>query len=301
MVQHLVKLFLGSSALAPTSATREQLLSSVRAALPPAGRVDDFTHPGDPRDPAELSVLFATPGNAPRRATLLFIHGKGGCGAEWRPDALRALRLGYNVLIPDLRCHPPSTGRHVTYGLLEKIDLLLVIEETARRHGIDPGRFGIDACSMGTLVALQLAAGSETINALWLQSPFGDLPAMAIHYVHRATALPERFVRWPTRMALAEIERSTGLALSTLDPIAAAARVTCPAVVIHGESDKLVPIRFAPAIFDALGGPKEFWRVPRCGHCHHADEPQALRGAEYVRRWTAFFQTNLPPLLSSRR
>ena len=155
---------------------------------------------------------------------------------------------------------------------------------------------------MGTLVALQLAAersGSahEGVRALWLQSPFGDLPAMAVHYVHRATALPERLVRWPTLLALGEIERTTGLELGSVDPIAAAARVTCPTMVVHGESDKLVPIRFAPAVFAALAGEKEFWRVRRCGHCHHPDEPQALRRAEYARRWSTFFFTHVNPAL----
>jgi pimeloyl-ACP methyl ester carboxylesterase len=123
---------------------------------------------------------------------------------------------------------------------------------------------------------------------------------MAVHYVHRATALPERLVRWPTLLALGEIERTTGLELSSVDPIAAAARVTCPTMVIHGESDKLVPIRFAPAVYEALAGPKEFWRVRRCGHCHHPDEPQALRRAEYASRWSEFFATHLPPTMGAK-
>lgn len=297
-----MKLFLGSSALGPTSATRCDLLEGVRAAAGPRGVVDEFTHAGDPRDTAALAALFASPGEPARRATVLFLHGKGGCGAEWRPDAVRALRLGYNILIPELRCHPPSTGTTITYGLLEKVDLALLLEEVRRRHAIDPARLGIDACSMGTLVALQLVAertGPERpgARALWLQSPFGDLPAMAVHYVHRATALPVRFVRWPTLLALGEIERTTGLELSSVDPIAAASKVTCPTMVIHGESDKLVPIRFAPAVFEALAGPKELWRVKRCGHCHHPDEPQALRRAEYASRWSVFFSTHLPPRL----
>jgi pimeloyl-ACP methyl ester carboxylesterase len=73
----------------------------------------------------------------------------------------------------------------------------------------------------------------------------------------------------------------------------AARRVACPAVVVHGEDDDLVPIRFAPRVYEALAGEKSFWRVPRCGHCHHADEPQAVVRAEYERRWTEFFQLRL--------
>jgi pimeloyl-ACP methyl ester carboxylesterase len=75
--------------------------------------------------------------------------------------------------------------------------------------------------------------------------------------------------------------------------VRAARRVTCPTVVVHGEDDGLVPIRFALRVYEALAGEKTFWRVPRCGHCHHADEPQALSRAEYEKRWTEFFHPRL--------
>ena len=74
-----------------------------------------------------------------------------------------------------------------------------------------------------------------------------------------------------------------------MDPVAAARKVTCPAVVVHGESDELVPVGFSQRVYDALAGEKTLWRVPACGHCHHADEPQAVLAGEYERRWTTFF------------
>ena len=40
---------------------------------------------------------------------------------------------------------------------------------------------------------------------------------------------------------------------------------------------------------------RTLWLVPRCGHCHHADEPSGLRTAEYRRRWSRFFSRALPP------
>ena len=70
-------------------------------------------------------------------------------------------------------------------------------------------------------------------------------------------------------------------------------RVTCPTVVVHGENDGLVPIRFSPRLYVALAGEKSYWRVPRCGPCHHPDEPQAVARAEYERRWTEFFLPRL--------
>ncbi|MCM3875731.1 MAG: alpha/beta hydrolase, partial [Thermoanaerobaculia bacterium] len=242
--------------------------------------------------PARLSVHFATPGRPETRGTVLFLHGKGGCGAEWTPDTVRALGLGFNVLVPELRGHPPSTGARITYGILETVDLERLLELAAARFGVKRARLGIDGCSMGALLALHLAAAAPPA-ALWLQAPFADMKEMAAHYLHRATGLPAFLFALPVRILVRRIARTEGLDLSQADPVRAARRVTCPTVVVHGEEDGLVPIRFAPRVYEALAGEKTFWRVPRCGHCHHADEPQALRQAEYERRWTEFFRPRL--------
>ncbi len=233
-------------------------------------------------------TLFGSPGRPETRATLLFLHGKGGSAAEWTRDAVRALRLGFNVLVPALRGHPPSTGARITYGIRETNDLLLLLDLARARFGVTASRLGIDGCSMGSLLALQLAA-ARTPAALWLQAPFGDLDAMAVHYLHRATGLPRILLEGPVRLLVRRIRKTEGLDLSRADPVATAARVTCPTTVVHGEADALVPIRFSPRLYEALAGPKTFWRVPACGHCHHADEPQAVVPEEYERRWTEFF------------
>ena len=256
-----------------------------------AGVVETLVHDGDPEEPARLVTLFASPGRPATRGTLLFLHGKGGGGAEWTKDAVRALKLGFNVLVPELRGHPPSTGARITCGIRETNDLLLLLDLVKARFGVEAARLGIDGCSMGSLLALQLAA-ARTPAALWLQSPFGDLRAMAVHYLHRATGLPRVLLEGPVRLLVRRIEKTERLDLSRADPVAAARRVTCPTTVVHGETDALVPIRFSPRLYEALAGPKTFWRVPACGHCHHADEPQAVLPGEYERRWTEFFLSN---------
>jgi pimeloyl-ACP methyl ester carboxylesterase len=290
----LERLLLSPNGLAPANATLESLLEAARDAAGRGGTVTEVEVDGDPREPARIHAVFASPGAPARRPTLVFIHGKGGRGAEWRVDAARALRLGYNALVPDLRGHAPSTGERVTYGLLEKVDLALLVAECARRFRVDPARLGVDACSAGCLVALRYAAEERTA-ALWLQAPFGALRSMAVQYAGRATGLPRILLDLPMRAALRNLERRNPiLVLDELDPVAAARRVTCPTVIVHGVCDALVPLRFSPPVFEALAGEKELWKVPRCGHCHHPDEPQTIAKREYVERWTAFFARNLP-------
>jgi pimeloyl-ACP methyl ester carboxylesterase len=290
----LSDLLLSAKGLAPCGATPGAFLASVREAAGARGLVSQLEVDGDAREPARIHAVFASPGAPESRATLLFLHGKGGRGAEWRRDAVRALGLGYNVLVPDLRGHAPSTGERITYGILERVDLEFLVAEAARRWRLDAARVGVDACSAGCLVALQYVARSGAA-ALWLQAPFATLPEMAMEYAYRATGVPRVLLALPMRLALRELERGDGLlVLDDLDPIAAARKVTCPTTVVHGDSDALVPSAFSDPLFAALAGEKELWRVPRCGHCHHPDEPQAIVNKEYVARWTAFFGRHLP-------
>ncbi|MGE5347628.1 MAG: alpha/beta hydrolase [Acidithiobacillales bacterium] len=268
---------------------------ALREAAGPGGLAATFEHDGDPEEPVRLVAHIALPGTPGRRPTVLFLHGKGGFAAEWRRDALRALRLGYNVHLPELRGHAPSGGDRITYGLREASDLRLLVAEAARRFRIDPRRLGLDGASLGALLALRMAEGNPAVRALWLRSPFGDISGMAAQYVARATGLPRLLFALPARLAVALAGRTSGLPLSGLEPVLVARRVTCPAVVVHGEADELVPVSFSRPLFEALGGEKELWIVPRAGHEHHPDEPSGLHAAAYGRRWETFFRASLPP------
>src|SRR5262249_32660445 len=139
----LARRLLSPRGLAPPPDRYAELRAALEAA---AESVSDLRHPGSARLPAELSLNFASPGGAAARPTILFLHGKGGNASEWAGDAVRALRLGYNVLIPDLRGHGKSGGEFFTLGYLEKEDLSQAIDTVRTRFAIDPERLGIHSC-----------------------------------------------------------------------------------------------------------------------------------------------------------
>ncbi len=265
--------------------------------------VANLRHRGSPRLPVELSSTFASPGGPERRPTLVFLHGKGGNASEWVPDALRAIGLGYNVLLPDLRAHGRSGGTIFTLGLLEKEDLALTLAAAQESFDIDTDRIGIHSCSAGSSVALEFAAGRPGIRAIWLESPFAEPREMARHYLSRATKVPAPLLaltaHWAIARAVARVRRELGVGpseggLDLLDPVAAAARVTAAVLLVHGEDDRLVPPRFTRRLAAALPPRSAVWNVAGAGHCHHPDEPAATAKLAYARRWEEFFTTYLP-------
>jgi len=288
--------------LTPAKAEREELIGELRRV---ASVVIDHRYAGNPRSPAALAVIFASPGEAQKRSTILFLHGKGGCSTEWRPDALRALGLGYNVLLPDLRGHSPSEGDFVTYGFLEKDDLARLMDSATERFGVDTSRLGIHACSAGCTVALEFAADRPGIAAVWLESPYADLKEMARHYLSVSTGVPRWLLSMTTRLAISRVAARIRRELHAVDPLASLARIDPVAAIsrvrgrlylVHGNRDWLVPPRFAARLEAALPAGAIVWKVEGAGHCHHDDEAEKVAKKEYVERWSRFFETNLPPV-----
>ncbi len=250
-----------------------------------------------------LAAIYAAPAGAGPRPTILFLHGKGGSSAEWQPDALRALSLGYGVLLPDLRAHRPSGGEFVTYGFLEKDDLANALAH-ARRFGLDPERIGLHACSAGSTVALEFAAGRSGVRALWLESPWADAREMARHYLSVATGLPAWLLDLTTRLAvrraLARIRRDLGLPaggddFGRVDPVRSLGEARGRVCLVSGERDELVPPLFVRRLEESLPPGSLVWRAAGAGHCHHDDEAARVSPDEYERRWREFFVENLPP------
>lgn len=290
-----------ATGLGPTDSTREDLLDALALAEVPI--VKEFRHPGSPLDPVELGATFASPGDPATRPTLLFVHGKGGHSSEWKPDARRALLLGYNVLIPDLRGHGSSGGRYMTFGFLEKDDLANAIEAAGELWGIDPARVALHSCSAGSAVALELAAHRSEIRAVWLESPFADPRAMARHYLAVATGIPPPLLslttRWAVARTVARVKRDLGLddaagGIEKADPVAALRRVRCPVALVYGAEDRLVPPHLVERLVAALPEGSEIFCAAGAGHCHHHDEAQAVAREEYLRRWASFFGRHLP-------
>lgn len=296
----LAPLLTSPRGLGPAPGRHEDLLAALEATAPIVG---SLRHRGSARLPVDLFATFASPGDPERRATIVFLHGKGGDASEWEPEALRALELGYNALLPDLRGHGRSAGTIFTLGYLEREDLALTVEAARNAFGLDESRIGLHSCSAGSSVALEFAAGRPGIRAIWLESPFGKPREMARQYLSRATRLPGPLValtsRWAVARAVAEVRKAVGAApggggLDAVDPIRSAARVAAPVLLVHGEEDRLVPPRFMRELAAALPPRSAVWNVAGAGHCHHDDEPAATAKLAYARKWREFFGTYLP-------
>jgi pimeloyl-ACP methyl ester carboxylesterase len=192
--------------------------------------------------------------SASRRGTLVYLHGI----ADNRSSAVGPIQRfgsrGFDVVAYDSRAHGESDGDACTYGFYEKQDLRRVLDTVA------PGPIVLLGASLGAAVALQQAAEDARVSAVVAAETFSDLRTVGTE-------------RAPFFWTLGVIARAFQLAeqqgrfvVDAASPVAAAAKITAPVLLIHGELDAETPSDHARRVFDVLRGPKKLVIVPGAGH-----------------------------------
>jgi uncharacterized protein len=176
------------------------------------------------------------------RPVIAYFHGNGG-HIGYRAGRLpRFVREAYGVLILEYRGYGGNPGTPTEAGLYADGAAAL---DFLQRDGIRPSRLALYGESLGSGVAVYLAAQRE-IGALILEAPFTSVAEVAqYHYsfVPAALLLQDRF-----------------------DSMSRIGNVKAPILILHGDRDRVVPVRFGRALFDAAPEPKQFWFSPQAGH-----------------------------------
>jgi fermentation-respiration switch protein FrsA (DUF1100 family) len=184
---------------------------------------------------------------------LLYFHGNGGSIAG-RVDRFRVLTsTGNGLLAIDYRGYPGSTGSSTEAGLHRDADAAYAF---ARDQGIPPARLVIVGESLGTGVAVALAARSPCA-AIVLDSPYSSIADVAA----------AQFWMFPVRLMLRDQFRSDRLV----------GQIKAPMLMVHGTVDPVIPLPFAEKLYTLAQEPKQFIRVEGAGHLAMGDVlPQVL-------------------------
>ena len=180
--------------------------------------------------------------DAARRPGLLVYFG--GNAEEASGQAREAAALAsWSLAAFNYRGYGLSEGRPSEAALTA--DALLVHDRLAARGDVDRGRVVAFGRSLGSGVAVQLAA-ARPVRGVVLVSPFDSLRSMARkHYPFLPTSL---LLRHP------------------FDSLARAPSIDAPLLVLAGDRDRIVPPDRSRRLFDAWRGPKRWVLLAGAGH-----------------------------------
>lgn len=225
---------------------------------------------------------------APGRPWVIGCHGVGSNRADLLDIAAALHTAGFNLFLFDFRGHGGSAGRTTSFGWLEQRDLEGALAFLGRQQEIPLRPYGIYGISMGSVVALMVAARDERLGAVVADSPYTRLDESLAHHLkllyYWLPARPFAQCVWVT------YRLRFGVWPQVVSPIDAAARLSPrPIFLIHGSEDPRMPIEGAHRIFQRAGDPKTVWVVDGAGHLEaSAYQPQAYRN-----RVVGFFTSHL--------
>lgn len=223
---------------------------------------------------ADGTLLFAWffPARGEARATVLHLHGNAEnisthfANVAWMPAA------GFNVLALDYRGYGASEGTPSLQGV--QLDIDAAMATLLARRDVDPQRIILFGQSLGGALAIHYAAHGRhraNLRAVVADSAFSDYRRIA------QEKLAGFFLTWPFQWfgsAAIDNAYSPEASVHSLAPI--------PLLLIHGESDLIVPPHHSRRLYELAREPRELWILPETGHI------QALKNRQVRERLTEF-------------
>lgn len=214
-------------------------------------------------DGLELTHWYRPPASQEGPVVVVF-HGNAGHLGDRVPKLRPLMEAGFGLLLVGYRGYGGNPGSPTEEDLTA--DAHGVMNWLADR-GIGPERTALYGESLGTGVAVKMAAARE-VAAVVLESPYSSIAELSqFHYWY----LP---ARW--------------LILDRWNSLAHVARTSAPLLILHGDGDATVPLRFGRALFEAAPGPKDMMVIAGAGHVDLLDHTRV------VERVIGFIRGHLP-------
>jgi hypothetical protein len=194
------------------------------------------------------------------RPAILFLHGNAQEVYSWSLVREDLAELECRLLLIDYHGYGKSGGRPHESGLYSDGRAAMGwLEE----HGIAGEETVVFGKSLGGAVACEAARGRDLMG-LVLESTFTSLNSVARNLFGFTTGYaPEG---------------------SAYDSLSKLAEIRCPLLVIHGDSDELIPVQEGLTLFEAANEPKQLFMVEGAGH-NDVSMRAGRRYASFIRSW----------------
>ena len=238
-----------------------------------------------------------------RKGVVAFCHELNGDRWNALPYVEDLRRRGFDVFTFDFR-NQGSSSRVPDYAPMpwvttfETADLAGAIDYLYSRGAADSAGIGVIGVSRGASAAIGVAAQDPRIRALVIDSacPTGQLRLRNGFNALGRCRLTPRCLSAVLRLPLAVFDAWGRMVLGRwrdcrfVNVDRCARQIRQPALIVHGETDQLVPVAVARWLSQAIRGSAKLWIVPGAGHGMAVD----VDCSQYQRRIGDFFTQHLP-------
>ena len=206
-----------------------------------------------------LLAWYRPPANE-RAPVLVFFHGNAGHIGHRAYRLPPFIEAGYGILLAEYRGYGGNPGRPSAAGF--EADGRAALDFLAGQ-GIDGDRLVLYGESLGSGVAVRMAS-ERACGALILEAPYTSVADVA----------QDRYWMFPVR----------ALVLDKFDSMSRIGQARCPVLVMHGEHDRIVPLKFGRHLFEAAPEPREFKLFADGGHVGLVEQGANQAAMDFVRR-----------------
>ncbi len=207
----------------------------------------------------------------PAMGTLVHCHGNKGNISQHFSELLFLCEAGYNLMMFDYQGFGESEGRPSPVAIVQ--DAIAALDYVKSRPDVDKNRIGLFGQSLGGAAASEAMAKDPTIRCLLLEGTFTTYREMAWETLLGKIFFLVTLFLIPPRGPLKFISH-------------VAPR---PVLIIHGDSDGRVPVKFAYRLYEKARDKKSLLIIKGF---HHLQGREG-REPEYERKILEFLKANL--------
>ncbi len=217
-------------------------------------------------DRVALRASWSQPATPTGRCVIV-LHGISDSRAAASEFAAMFLSEGYAVLAPDSRAHGESGGDFVTYGLLEKHDVIawthwMRDRRCARIYGLGE--------SLGASILIQASALEPAFHAIAAECPYANLGKVGEYRMRKMLPLPAVLAGvtagFIVQAGMLFARFVYGLDFRDVTPLRSIAASSAPVLLIHGLDDVNTPPDESRQLAAIRPQRDRLWLVPGARH-----------------------------------
>lgn len=230
-------------------------------------RIEEWDALTDELIGTSLTEFLARPadGRSAPTGTAVLLHGFGMERWQMMTWAAALAQDGWRTVLVDLRGHGRSGGNHRTWGPQDGKDLATVADALESENLI-AGPLVVLGTSYGGVAALHWAARDDRVTAIVTLGAFVDPAGTILAGAELFSWLGRAAPKWVVTRGITRASERIKHDLADGDAVLRTlAGIRAPILIVHGDSDELVPLKDAERLHEASAD-SQLWVVPDTGH-----------------------------------